>query len=82
MECGCTDNSHLYFHDVAGSPALIADGFANAKWLDSSELIALKTIPGMGMGYESVGLSKVERVGGAETVLEATAVYNFEIEPE
>ncbi|MBD3280503.1 hypothetical protein GF389_03190 [Candidatus Dojkabacteria bacterium] len=73
--------THLYFHDVAGSPDLIADGFAEADWLDNSELVAVKTAPGIGMGYQSEGLSKIERVGGAETALEAGNVYNFEIEP-
>ncbi|MBN1331663.1 hypothetical protein JW978_02130 [Candidatus Dojkabacteria bacterium] len=74
---------HLYFHDVAGSPALIADGFANAKWIDNSYLVAIKTdINELGMGYLSDGLSKVARVGGAESVLETDPVYTFEIEPE
>lgn len=76
-------STQLLFHDVAGSPALITNDFANSKWLDSNELVSIKTKNGgLGMGFESDGLYRVERVGGDTTLLDNSNIYNFEIEPE
>lgn len=70
------------FHDVAGSPALISEGFANGKWIDSEKLVATKTeVSEVGMGYISDGIYQIDRVSGASTVLDSSDIYEYMVEP-
>lgn len=71
----------LLAFDISSVASKVADDFTVAQWLNNNSFIAVRTSsPVMEMGYESLGLSRVEKVDGSFIDLDTGSIYSFEVE--